>query len=84
MVCRDVNVKGESYMIPGANEIGGKASVASPNGALSPPLPLPLPPAEVLGGRALYENFFGLQRPLDSLKINSNLINCGYEAKQKS
>ena len=63
-------------MIPGAKEIGGKASEASPNGAgwcgwLR------------IGG-AHYENFFGLQRPLDSLKINSNFINCGYEARQKS
>ena len=38
----------------------------------------------VLGGRAPYQKLFGLQRPLDSLKINSNFINCGYEARQKS
>ena len=42
------------------------------------------PPARVLGGIAPYGTFFGLLRPLDPLKINSNFINCGYEARQKS
>ena len=41
-------------------------------------------PAGVLGGRAPYKIFFRLQRPLYSLKINSNFINCGSEARQKS
>ena len=58
-------------MIPGAKEIGKKAIVASPNGAGG-------------SGGGYSEKFFGLQRPLDSLKINSNFINCGYEARQKS
>ena len=44
----------------------------------------PLPPAGVLGGGAPYNKFFGLHRPLHWLKINSNFINCGYEARQKS
>ena len=60
-------------MIPGLKEIGGKASVASPNGA-----------GGGGGGLAPHETFFGLQRPLDSLKMNSNFLNCGYEARQKS
>ena len=71
----------DSDMILGAKEIGGKASVESPNwgGGSSGG-----PPAGVLGGRAPYEIFFGLQRPQDSLRINSIFINYGYEARQKS
>ena len=42
------------------------------------------PPAGVLGSVAPYGTFYGLQRPLDLLKTNSNFINCGYEARQKS
>ena len=34
------------------------------------------------GGR--YENFFGIQRPLEWLKIDSNLMNDGFMAKLKS
>ena len=77
-------------MIPRAKEIGGKASEASTNGAggvgvgggagggaLSPP-------SGGLRRRSPLRKFFGLQRPLDSLKINSNFVNCGYEARQKS
>ena len=42
------------------------------------------PPAGVLGGRAAYEIFFGIQRPLEWLKIDSNLMNDGFMAKLKS
>ena len=71
-------------MIPGAEKIGGTASVGSPNGAggsgggggLSTP-------SEGLRGRSLLRKFFGFQRALDSLKIDSNFINCGCEARYK-
>ena len=68
-------------------------SVASPNRAVgsgrelwAPPPPHTyityiLPPAGILGGGATYEKFFGFQRPLHLLKINSIFINCGYEAR---
>ena len=41
-------------------------------------------PAGVLGGRISYENFSGIQRPLEWLKIDSNLMNDGFMAKLKS
>ena len=68
-----------SDMIPEAKEIGRKPSEASPNrtGGLGGGR------SECRGG-APYKKIFGLQRSLDSLKINSNFINCGYEARQKS
>ena len=65
--------------------VGRKAREASPNraggsgGCSEPP-----PPVGVLGGKAPYKKLSGLQRPLDSLKINLNFINCGYGARQKS
>ena len=72
-------------MIPGAKEIGGKASEANNMlGSRAQTELGVLDPEGVLGGGAPYEKLFGLQRPLDSLKINSNFINCGYEARQKS
>ena len=38
----------------------------------------------VLGGRDPYKNFFGIQRLLEWLKIDSNLMNDGFMAKLKS
>ena len=38
----------------------------------------------MLGGRAPYEIFFGIQRPLKWHKIDSNLMNEGSMAKLKS
>ena len=79
-------------MIPGAKEIGRKVSESNNMRAQTDlgglgwgvgGLWVP-PPVGILGGGAHYKKFFGLQRPLDSLKINSSFINCGYEARQKS
>ena len=81
-----------SDMILGAKEICRKVSESNNMGAQTDlgvwggelgGLWVP-PPVGVLGGGAPYKNFCGLQRPLDSLKINSSFINCGYEARQKS
>ena len=38
----------------------------------------------VLGGRDPYKKFFGIQRLLEWLKIDSNLMNDGFMAKLKS
>ena len=81
-----------SDMIPGAKEIGRKVSETNNmraqtdlgglgwgvGGTLSPPS------SGHLRGWSPLQKFFGLQRPLDSLKINSSFNNCGYEARQKS
>ena len=42
------------------------------------------PPAGLLGGRAPYEKIFGIQRLLEWLKIDSNLMNDSFMAKLKS
>ena len=49
-------------------------------GALSPPLP---PPSGGLRWQSTLRKFFGFQRALDLLKIDSNFINCGCEARYK-
>ena len=70
-------------MIPGAEKIGGTASVGSPNGARGSGGGTLSTPSGGLRGRSLLRKFFGFQRALDSLKIDSNFINCGCEARYK-
>ena len=71
-------------MIPVAEKIGGTASVGSPNaaggsgGRSEPP-----PPSGGLRWQSALRKFFGFQRALDLLKIDSNFINCGCEARYK-
>ena len=64
------------------------ASVASPNGAGGSGggghSESPLSQRGSYGAEHPTKKMFGLQRPLDLLKINSNFINCGYRARQKS
>ena len=72
-------------MIPDAEKIGGTASVGSPNaaggsGGCSEP---PLPPSRGLRWQSPLRKFFSFQRALDLLKIDSNFINCGCEARYK-
>ena len=50
-------------MIPGAERIGGTASVGSPNGAGGSGGVLWAPPAGVLGGKASHKIFLAFREP---------------------